>query len=105
MVDPLVTSITGIAGNAPVRSGAEVKARTEVAAPGTDFSSMLAQMAVDTADSLRAAEAVSVSGVKGKASVQKVVEQVMAAEQSLQTAIAIRDKVVSAYMEISRMQI
>jgi flagellar hook-basal body complex protein FliE len=29
----------------------------------------------------------------------------MAAEQSLQTAIAIRDKAVSAYLEISRMAI
>jgi flagellar hook-basal body complex protein FliE len=34
-----------------------------------------------------------------------VVEHVMSAEQSLQTAIAIRDKVVSAYQEISRMPI
>jgi flagellar hook-basal body complex protein FliE len=29
----------------------------------------------------------------------------MAAEQSLQTALAVRDKVVSAYLEISRMTI
>jgi flagellar hook-basal body complex protein FliE len=29
----------------------------------------------------------------------------MAAEQSLQTAVAIRDKVVAAYLEISRMTI
>jgi flagellar hook-basal body complex protein FliE len=29
----------------------------------------------------------------------------MSAEQSLQTAIAVRDKVVSAYLEISRMSI
>jgi flagellar hook-basal body complex protein FliE len=37
--------------------------------------------------------------------VQQVVEAVMAAEQALQSAIAVRDKVVSAYLEISRMQI
>ena len=36
---------------------------------------------------------------------QQVVEAVMAAEQTLQSAIAIRDKVVSAYLEISRMAI
>ena len=29
----------------------------------------------------------------------------MSAEQSLQTAIAIRDKIVSAYLEVSRMAI
>ena len=42
---------------------------------------------------------------QGQASVQQVVEAVMSAEQTLQGAIAIRDKVVAAYLEISRMQI
>ena len=36
---------------------------------------------------------------------QQVVEAVMSAEQTLQAAIAIRDKVVTAYLEISRMAI
>ena len=35
----------------------------------------------------------------------QVVDAVMNAEQSLQTAIAIRDKVVTAYLEIARMPI
>jgi flagellar hook-basal body complex protein FliE len=34
-----------------------------------------------------------------------VVSSVMEAEQSLQTAIAIRDKIVQAYLEISRMPV
>ena len=54
---------------------------------------------------LRNAEALSIAGVRGQASVQQVVDAVMTAEQSLQTAIAVRDKVVSAYLEISRMAI
>ena len=66
---------------------------------------MLARMASDTFDTLKAAEATSVAGMTDKASVQQVVESVMAAEQSLQTALAVRDKVVSAYLEISRMTI
>ena len=41
--------------------------------------------------------------MQGKASVQQVVEAVMSAEQTLQSAIAIRDKVVAAYLELSRM--
>ena len=36
---------------------------------------------------------------------REAVDAVMNAEQSLQAAIAIRDKVVSAYLEISRIQI
>ena len=51
------------------------------------------------------AETMSMAGIQGKASVQQVVEAVMSAEQTLQGAVAIRDKVVAAYLEISRMQI
>jgi flagellar hook-basal body complex protein FliE len=46
-----------------------------------------------------------VAGVRGEATVQQVVESVMAAEQTVQAGVAIRDKVVSAYLEISRMSI
>jgi flagellar hook-basal body complex protein FliE len=63
---------------------------------------MLARMATDTIDTVKNAEAVSIAGIKDKASVQQVVESIMAAEQSLQAAIAVRDKVVAAYQEISR---
>jgi flagellar hook-basal body complex protein FliE len=62
-------------------------------------------MITDTADVLRTAEATSIMGVRGQASVQEVVESVLAAEQALQAAIAIRDKVVAAYLELSRMAI
>ena len=47
----------------------------------------------------------SIAGMRGQASVQQVVDAVMSAEQTLQGAIAIRDKVVSAYLELSRMSI
>jgi flagellar hook-basal body complex protein FliE len=38
-------------------------------------------------------------------STRDVVDAIMTAEQSLQTATAIRDKMVTAYLEIARMQI
>jgi flagellar hook-basal body complex protein FliE len=105
MLEPIVPAVSGIGASSPVSSDTAVRSRATVAAPGEDFSSMLARMATDTVDTLKSAEAVSIAGIKDKASVQQVVESVMAAEQSLQTAIAIRDKVVSAYLEISRMTI
>ena len=74
-------------------------------AAGVDFGSMLGDLAAKTAGDVRNAETLSIAGVRGQASVQQVVEAVMSAEQSLQTAIAVRDKVVSAYLEISRMSI
>lgn len=105
MFDQLVTSVSGVSGSTPVHSSTDVKTHSSVSASSDDFGDVLARMAADTVDTVKAAEAVSISGLQGKASVQQVVESVMAAEQSLQTAIAIRDKVVSAYMEISRMTI
>ena len=54
---------------------------------------------------LKKAESVAIGGVVGAASTQEVVEAVMEAERTLQTAIAIRNKVVEAYLEMSRMQI
>lgn len=73
--------------------------------PAGEFEKLLGEAIVDVADKLRGAEAISIAGVKGLASTQDVVEKVMAAEQTLQAAIAVRDKVVAAYMEISRMSI
>lgn len=71
----------------------------------SDFADLLGSMFASTATAVKNAEATSIAGIKGKATVQQVVEAVMNAEQSLQGAIAVRDKVVTAYLEISRMQI
>ena len=70
-----------------------------------DFAALIGQAVADLAHKLRAAEVTSLAGVQGQASMQDVVETVMSAEQSLQAAIAVRDKIVSAYLEISRMAI
>ncbi|MBU1211176.1 MAG: flagellar hook-basal body complex protein FliE [Alphaproteobacteria bacterium] len=86
-------------GSAPAST-----ARIDHPAAG-DFEAALTGAVLDVAGRLRQAEAVSISGVKGEASQLEVVSTVMNAEQQLQAAIAIRDKVVQAYLEISRMQI
>jgi flagellar hook-basal body complex protein FliE len=54
---------------------------------------------------LKVGEATALAGINGQVSTQKVVEAVMTTEQTLQSAIAIRDKVVSAFLELSRMSI
>lgn len=107
MLDPLLptapagqTSPAGAAGTAAQR-GAGATAEAGAA----DFTAMVSELASNAAGLLKNAEAVSIAGVQGKATVQQVVEAVMAAEQTLQGAIAIRDKVVAAYLEVSRMQI
>ena len=75
------------------------------AAQPMSFSQILGDMATDTVTSLRASETKSFESIQGKANTREVVDAVMTAEQTLQTAIAIRDKVVTAYLEVARMQI
>ncbi len=69
------------------------------------FGDALGDVATTAVGSLHDAERLSIAALQGKADTREVVDAVMSAEQSLQAAIAIRDKIVSAYLEISRMQI
>jgi flagellar hook-basal body complex protein FliE len=47
----------------------------------------------------------AIKGIQGQAPVKDVVQAVMQAQTSLQTALAIRDKVVTTYQELTRMSI
>ncbi|PZM12314.1 flagellar hook-basal body complex protein FliE [Rhizobium tubonense] len=75
------------------------------AAGGTSFSSVMTSMAGDMVNNLKQAESASFAGMKGTMGTREVVDAVMQADQSLQTAIALRDKVVSAFLDITKMQI
>jgi len=72
---------------------------------GPSFEQALAQVVGSAVDTLKTGEAVAIQGVQGAAPPMKVVESMMAAQRSLQTVLAIRDKAVSAYQEIARMAI
>lgn len=69
------------------------------------FSEFLSRAASDAATTLGEAESVAFEGLTGRASLQEVATKVMAAERTLQTAIALRDRFVSSLQEISRLQI
>ncbi|GAA0771112.1 flagellar hook-basal body complex protein FliE [Roseibium denhamense] len=92
------TSTTRYSAGTPDLNGTEAAAQVS-------FSDAMAEVSQSAIDRIKQGEATSIAGVDGQASVQQVVEAVMSAEQTLQTAIAIRDKVVTAYQEISRMTI
>ena len=77
----------------------------KVADPAASFAAALTQAAGNTVAALDKAEAASLQALQGEVPTRAVVDAVMSAEQSLQAAIAIRDKIVTAYLEISRMQI
>lgn len=70
-----------------------------------DFGQVLSQVIGDAISTVKTGEATAIQGLQGSTPAFKVVEAVMAAQRTLQSALAIRDKAVSAYQEISRMAI
>ena len=100
----MIESVSGI-GAATLTAG--VRSPTTAATPteGPSFDQALAQVVGSAINTLQTGEAVAIQGVEGAVGPMKVVELVMAAQRSLQTVLAIRDKAVSAYQEIARMAI
>ena len=72
---------------------------------GSDFTKMLGQMSSDAVNSVKKAETMSVDALQGGSNLQQVVQAVMSAQENLQTALAVRDKSVAAFQEVTRMSI
>ena len=94
----------------PPAAAAAVAPAAPAAAPARnalapDFGTLLADVAKDAVGALRQGEAAAIAGLQEKASLQRVVEALMAAETTLHTALAVRDKAVAAWQDVSRMQI
>ncbi len=75
------------------------------AATAPSFGEMLNNVMADTVKSSRNAEAQMIAGVQGKVDLVDVVTAISSAQASLQTVLAVRDQVISAYQEVMRMQI
>ena len=72
---------------------------------GGSFADVLKGVMTDAVASTRAAETQMAAGVQGKADLVNVVTAISSAEASLETMMAVRDQVISAYQEIMRMPI
>ncbi|MCW8836315.1 MAG: flagellar hook-basal body complex protein FliE [Rhodospirillales bacterium] len=73
--------------------------------PGDDFGSMVKQSLRDAIDVQKTGERLSVAAIAGKADINEVITAVAEADVTLQAVVSIRDKVIEAYKEISRMPI
>jgi flagellar hook-basal body complex protein FliE len=73
--------------------------------PGKSFSDFVGESLNDAVNTGKQAEHLSTQAIAGKADLTDVVTAVTNAEITLQTVVAIRDKVVAAYQEIARMPI
>ncbi|KQQ58289.1 flagellar hook-basal body protein FliE [Rhizobium sp. Leaf311] len=99
-VSEITSSLTSLAGSA-----VSTAATAATAVTGPSFASVLGGVATDAVESLKKGEAMSFAGIQGKANTREVVDAVMQADQTLKTAVALRDKIVSAYLDIVKMQI
>ena len=72
---------------------------------GAGFGAALGRALQGVADTGRAAEAQSFQAISGSGNLTEVATAVSRAELALQTAVAVRDKVVQAYQDVMRMPI
>jgi flagellar hook-basal body complex protein FliE len=99
-----------IAGLSSVESPGRMAGPAALQAPvspgaGTSFEEALSQAIGSAVGALQSGEAAAIQGVEGAAAPMTVVESVMGAQRALQSVLAIRDKVVSAWQEVARMAI
>jgi flagellar hook-basal body complex protein FliE len=73
--------------------------------PGGNFSDFLSGAVKDSINTIRQGEQAATAQVAGKANLVDVVQSVNAAEITLDTVVAVRDKVVAAYQSIMNMPI
>ncbi len=72
---------------------------------GNDFGDMVQSAISDAVHTSQAAEKQMAAQVQGKAQLVDVATSLASAQSSLETVMAVRDQVISAYQEIMRMSI
>lgn len=98
-------SIEGLGAVRAYQQAARLPQEATKASESGGFGAMVEQMLTGTGGALRQAEAAGAAQVAGKGDLVDVVTAIGAAEVALDTMVAVRDKVVSAYQDIMRMQI
>ncbi len=93
--------------NAAAQMGAPAasSAITPANVPGGNFSDFLSGALKDSISTMRQGEHAATQQIEGKANLVDVVQSVNAAEITLDTVVAVRDKVVAAYQSIMNMPI
>ena len=103
MVDNMISAIQGanayantakIAGQGGVSGG-----------DGAKFADLIKNAAEDSIETMKASEKVSAQAITGDASLTDVVQAVNEAELTLQSVVAVRNKMLQAYKDIMQMPI
>jgi flagellar hook-basal body complex protein FliE len=96
-----VSNAAAAYANAGKITGPGLAARDE----GGSFADLLKQAGGEALGALKEGEAQSLQAVTGKADVTAVTAAVNNAELALQSVLAVRDKIIAAYQDISKMPI
>ncbi|WP_113312425.1 flagellar hook-basal body complex protein FliE [Hyphomicrobiales bacterium] len=104
-ISAAISTVKDVTSTSSASSAQSILGGAAAAGKSQSFAEVMGSMATEMTNSLKQSEVNSIQGIRGEANTREVIDSVMNAEQSLQTAIAIRDKVVSAYLEIARMPI
>ena len=100
MVTPLIAAKAYAA-----TQGSGLGALGGAAGGGPDFAHMLSSAMNDAVKASHNAETQMAAQVQGKGNLVDVATAISSAEASLETVMAVRDQVISAYQEIMRMPI
>jgi flagellar hook-basal body complex protein FliE len=101
MADPITTALNAYASASRALQSPGLIPRD--GADGNGFGELLRQATSSAIDSLKQGEQASLAGVAGKSSITDVAAALANAETTLQTVVAVRDKVISAYQDIIKM--
>ena len=104
MAAPITSGAAGVAGLAQPAGGAK-PAATRAQPPAESFGAVLQQTLSDARTAGERSEVATIQALGGQISLQEVVEAVNAAEITLQTVVAVRDRLIAAYQDIIRMPI
>lgn len=87
------------------QAGAQPPKSSGVEEAGPDFAQLVSKAVNDVATTSRHAETQMMAQAQGKADLVDVVTAISSAQASLETVMAVRDQVISAYKEIMAMPI
>ena len=103
MTVSMTNALAAYARKAKETNGGGLEARS--ADPGKSFADLVGESLSSAVESGRQSEQMSAQAIAGKADLNEVVSAVSNAEITLQTVIAIRDRMIQAYQVISQMPI
>ena len=97
--------VAPLAGVAAYQAMAKLGGSAQAGAAGSSFGDFLSGAMKDAIGSMKQGEQAAVQQAAGKGDIVSVVNAVNQAELTLDTVVAVRDKVISAYQSIMQMPI